>query len=153
MRTTAHREIGHLRALTEHEVPVDTFGSGFDPADPRTPAPLDELIDREEQLEMQRLTHTILDQLSERQRAIIALHSHGRSRRQIADHLGLSPRVVKRSIEHILAAGRDELLRVAGHGCEAGEGLVARTAFGLARAREMREAQLHLTTCPSCGAL
>lgn len=99
------------------------------------------------------MTHAILDQLSERQRQIVALHSHGRSRREIADHLDLSPRVVKRSIEHILATAREELVRLAGRGCGAGEGLVARTAFGLAGTREMREAQMHLATCPSCGAL
>ena len=153
LRTTAHREIAHLRASTEHEVPVDTWGSGFDPADPGTPAPVDVLIDREDEAEIRRVTHAILDQLSERQREIVALHSHGRSRREIADHLDLSPRVVKRSIEHILAAGRAELVRLAGRGCEAGEGLVSRVAFGLAGPREMREAQVHLATCASCGAL
>lgn len=46
LHTTAHREIGHIRARTEHEVPVDTSGSGFDPADPATLAPVDELIKR-----------------------------------------------------------------------------------------------------------
>jgi hypothetical protein len=52
-----------------------------------------------------------------------------------------------------MAVGREELVRLAGHGCESGESLVARFAFGLAGPREVREAQLHLATCPRCGAL
>jgi hypothetical protein len=56
-------------------------------------------------------------------------------------------------MEQILAIGRDELVRLAGDGCEAGEGLVARFAFGLTGSREARLAQLHLATCPQCGAM
>lgn len=153
LRTTIHREIGHLRKRYENEVPSDTFGSGYDPLDPDERTPEDELIDREDEAEVVRLTAAILDRLTERQRAIIALHTHGRSRRQIADHLDVSPRVVKRSIEHVLTAGREELVRLAGHGCQSGEELVARFAFGLARPREVSDAQLHLTSCPRCGAL
>ena len=56
-------------------------------------------------------------------------------------------------MEQILTIGRDQLVRLAGHGCEAGEGLVARSVFGLARSRDGRLAQLHLATCPRCGAM
>lgn len=153
LRTTIHREIGRQRKLAENELPSETFGSGYDPLDPDERTPEDELIDREDQAEINRLTAAILDQLNERQRAIIALHTQGRSRRQIADHLDISPRVVKRSIEHVLTAGRDELVRLAGHGCRSGEEMVARLAFGLAGSREASKAQRHLTSCPSCGAL
>lgn len=153
LRTTAHREIGHLRKRAENEVPVDTFGAGFDPLDPEERTVVDELIDREDEAEIRSITTSILDRLSERQRAIIALHTHGRSRSQIADHLDISPRVVKRSIERVLTAGRDELVRLAGHGCDSGEALVARFAFGLASSREASKAQMHLATCARCGAL
>ena len=65
----------------------------------------------------------------------------------------MTPRSVKRALERIMAVGREELVRLAGHGCESGESLVARFAFGLAGPREARQAQLHLATCPRCGAL
>lgn len=62
----------------------------------------------------------------ERQRAIAALYSHGRRRPEIAEHLGMTPRSVKRALERIMAVSREELVRLAGHGCESGESLVAR---------------------------
>jgi hypothetical protein len=65
----------------------------------------------------------------------------------------MTPRSVKRAIERIMSEGRDELVRLAGRGCESGEPLVARMAFGLASPRERRHAQRHLAECPTCGAL
>ncbi len=65
----------------------------------------------------------------------------------------MTQRSVKRTLERVMALGRDELVRLAGHGCESGEELVARLAFGLASPREMRRAQVHLTTCPRCCAM
>lgn len=77
----------------------------------------------------------------------------GRKRPQIATHLGMTRRSVKRQLEQIMTAGRAELVRLAGHGCATGEPLVARLVFGLATPREIRDAQLHLATCPRCGLL
>ena len=121
----------------------------------RSPAsdPVDELIEREDHEELERLARVILSGLSSRQRAVVALHTRGMRRQQIAEHLDLTPRTVKRSMEQVLAAGRNELLRLAGQGCGEGEQLVARLAFGLAGPREARRAQLHLATCGRCGAL
>ena len=121
----------------------------------RRPAsdPVDELIEREDHEELERLARVILSGLSSRQRAVVALHTRGLRRRQIAEHLDLTSRTVKRSMEQVLAAGRNELLRLAGQGCGEGEQLVARLAFGLAGPREARRAQLHLATCGRCGAL
>ena len=120
----------------------------------RSPAsdPVDELIEREDHEELERLARVILSGLSSRQRAVVALHTRGLRRRQIAEHLDLTSRTVKRSMEQVLAAGRNELLRLAGQGCGEGEQL-ARLAFGLAGPREARRAQLHLATCGRCGAL
>ena len=51
-----------------------------------------------------------------------------------------------------MTVGRDELVHLAGHGCAAGEPMVARLAFGLASPREAGQAQLHLAGCAQCGA-
>jgi len=121
------------------------------PRGPRGPTSC--LIDLEDRAEVQRVTGSVLAKLSERQREIVSLHGHGRKRPEIAEHLGMTPRSVKRALERIMAVGRDELVRLAGHGCESGETLVARFAFWLAGPGEARRAQLHLATCPRCGAM
>ena len=121
--------------------------------DHRAPAAEIAAIRREDEAEILRVTRVVVESLSERQRDVAALHTRGLHRREIAERLQLSQRVVKRSMEQVLAIGRDELIKLAGHGCDDGEGLVARFAFGLAGAREARLAQLHLATCPRCGAM
>ena len=65
----------------------------------------------------------------------------------------MTPRIVKRSVEAILATGRDQLVRLVGFGCPDGHELVARYAFGLAASREARRAQLHLVSCARCGTM
>ena len=157
LRTTTHHELGHIRKRawrrSRQELLVDISAVELQPVAGAARAPEDELIDREDQAEVERVTRAVLERLSERQRAIAALYSHGRRRPEIAEHLGMTPRSVKRALERIMAVGREELVRLAGHGCESGESLVARFAFGLAGPREVRQAQLHLATCPRCGAL
>ena len=153
LRTTTHREIAHQRRRWERERVADVSVEELEVAEHRTPPADVTAIRREERAEITRVTKVVLDQLSDRQRDVAALHVRDLPRREIAEHLRLSQRVVKRSMEQILAIGRDELVRLAGDGCEAGEGLVARFAFGLAGARDARLAQLHLATCPQCGAM
>ncbi len=153
LRTTTHREIAHQRRRSERARVIDVPVDDLVLTDHCAPAAEVTAIWREDHAEIERVTNVVLERLSERQRHVAALHTRGFSRRQIAEHLGLSERAVKRSMEQILAIGRDELVRLAGHGCEAGEGLVARSAFGLAGSREARLAQLHLATCPRCGAM
>jgi RNA polymerase sigma factor (sigma-70 family) len=153
LRTTTHRELGQMKRRTRREVLVDINSPEFQVADIADASPEQLLLDREAEAEVERITHAVLARLSERQRQVIALHSHGRQRAEIATHLGMTPRSVKRAIERIMAEGRDELVRLAGRGCESGEPLVARLAFGLASARERRQAQLHLAGCPTCGAM
>ena len=153
LRTTTHREVGRLRRRAGRELLL----AAGDPqlASARSPAsdPVDELIEREHYEELEQLARVILSGLSGRQRAVVALHTRGLRRQQIAEHLDLSPRTVKRSMEQVLAAGRNELLRLAGQGCNEGEQIVARLAFGLAGPRDARRAQLHLATCGRCGAM
>ena len=153
LRTTARRELARSRQRERREVPFETDALSLLPGAGHAPAPEEELIDREDDAELDRVAHAVLERLSERQREIAALHVHGGKRPQIAAHLGMTPRSVKRQLEQIMIAGRAELVRLAGHGCPAGEPLVARLAFGLASPREVRDAQLHLATCPRCGVL
>lgn len=157
LRTTTSRELGHLRKRESRrlqlEVLVDVSALDLPAASAGEGTPEDQLIEREEHAEVERVTRAVLARLSDPQRAVAALHSRGRKRPEIAAHLGMTPRTVKRTLERVFTVGRDELVRLAGHGCESGEPLVARFAFGLATPRQARQAQLHLATCPRCGAL
>jgi RNA polymerase sigma factor (sigma-70 family) len=153
LRTTARRELARSRRRGRREVPVEMEALSVLPGAGVAPAPEQELIDREGDPDVDRVAHAVLERLSERQREIVALHARGGKRPQIAVHLGLTPRTVKRQLERIMTVGRAELVHLAGHGCEAGEPMVARLAFGLASPREAGEAQLHLATCAQCGLL
>ncbi len=137
LRTTTHRELGHMQKRARREVLVAVPAPALEDAARSTVGPDDELIAREDQAELERVTRTVLTRLSERQREIAVLHSHGLRRPQIAEHLGMTNRSVKRAIERIMTVGRDELVRHAGHGCKSGEDLVARFAFGLASPRQV----------------
>jgi RNA polymerase sigma factor (sigma-70 family) len=153
LRTTARRELGRIYERARREVLIDTVELARHADVGAAVAPEQELIEREDDVEIERIAHAVLGRLSDRQRQIAALHVRGRKRPQIATHLGMTPRTVKRQLERIMTVGRDELVRLAGEGCGAGEPLVARLAFGLASPREVRDAQLHLATCPRCGML
>lgn len=153
VRTTARRELARSRRRAGREVPTETGVLTLLAGVRVAPAPEQELIDRDDDLEVDRLARAVLGRLSARQREIVALHVRGSKRPQIAAQLGTTPRSVKRQLERVMTAGRAELVRLAGHGCETGEPLVARLAFGLADPREVRDAQLHLATCPRCGVL
>jgi RNA polymerase sigma factor (sigma-70 family) len=157
LRTTTHRELWRLQKppwpRSQPESLVDVHACEVGPAVCTVRTPEDDLIARDDRAELERVTGAVLARLSERQREIAVLHSHGRSRSEIAERVGVTPRTVKRALEQIMALGRSELVRLAGRGCASGESLVARFAFGLASPREAREAQLHLTTCQTCGAL
>src|SRR4051794_19691717 len=153
LRTTARRELARSEQRARRELPVDPHVLSLLPGAGFAAAPEQQLIDHEDDLEVERVARAVLARLSERQRELIALHVRGRKRAQIAAHLGITPRSVKRQLARIMAEARAELVRLAGEGCPARQPLVARLAFGLANPREVREAQLHLATCPRCGVL
>jgi RNA polymerase sigma factor (sigma-70 family) len=153
LRTTTHRELGHMLRRARFELPAgDAFGT-LEAIPDTAGGPVEQLIEREDQEELARVARAVVVQLSERQRHIAALHARKRRRPEIAQHLGMTPRTVKRQLERIMAVGRAELVRLGGHGCDDGEPVVTRFAFGLASPREVRLAQVHLATCPKCSAL
>jgi RNA polymerase sigma factor (sigma-70 family) len=154
LRTTTHHELGDMRDRVKQEILVDDIShAAFESTDAALASPAEVLIESEDRAEIDRLTLAVLDRLADRERQIAVLHSHGLARKDIAEHLGVTPRLVKRSVEEILATGRDQLVRLVGFGCANGHELVTRYAFGLAAKREARRAQLHLTTCARCGAM
>jgi DNA-directed RNA polymerase specialized sigma24 family protein len=145
--------VDDMRERLKREVLVEHSAKEFQTVDPTLAPPDEVLIKREERAELDQLTLAILDRLDERRRKVAVLHSHGLARNDIARHLGVTARIVKRDVEGILAAGREQLTRVVGAGCPDGHQLVSRYAFGLAGGRDARRAQFHLATCARCGAM
>jgi RNA polymerase sigma factor (sigma-70 family) len=150
---TTDSTVDDMRDRLKREVLVDHSAKEFQTADASLASPDEVLIRREERAELDELTVAILERLDERERTVAVLHSHGLARNEIARHLGITARIVKRDVEGILATGREQLTRVVGSGCPEGHKLVSRYAFGLAAGREARRAQLHLSTCARCGAM
>jgi hypothetical protein len=150
---TTDSTVDDMRDRLKREVLVDHSAKEFQTVDRSLAAPDEVLIKREERAELDELTRAILERLDERERRVAVLHSHGLARNDIARHLGVTARIVKRDVEGILATGREQLTRVVGTGCPDGHKLVSRYAFGLAAGREARRAQLHLATCARCGAM
>ncbi len=153
LRTTAQRELWRIQKRARREPPVDIDAIPLHPDAWTVLGPEHELIENEDLLEVDEAAQAVLTRLSERQREIVALQSRGKTRPQIAAHLGMTQRTVKRQLERIMTTGRGELVRLAGHGCKDGETVVARMAFGLASQREIRDAQLHLALCRQCGSM
>lgn len=153
LRTTTHRHLSEMREQGQREIPVDISSAVFESSDASFASPPDVLIEREDRAEVRRVMLGMIGALAERERQIAVLHSRGLARNEIARHLGITPRMVKRSVEEILRTGRDQLVRLTGFGCADGHELVSRYAFGLVADREARSAQAHLTTCARCGAM
>jgi RNA polymerase sigma factor (sigma-70 family) len=152
LRKTTGTLLRDARERLKREVLVDHTAPEFRAVDPTAP-PDEVVIKREERAEIDALTGAILDRLCDRERTIAILHSHGYARKEIAERLGLTARVVKRSVEDVLSTGRSQLAKFTGYGCAEGHELVCRYAFGLAAGREAQRAQLHLATCQQCGGM
>jgi DNA-directed RNA polymerase specialized sigma24 family protein len=140
------------RAHLRHEVLVDwsTVTSELAPASEGADV---ELIEREREREQADLARTVLASLNERQRRVAALHSHGLQGSEIARHLRTSRLRVKHLKAESMARARAALVAQGGGGCEEGEQLISRVAFGLASGREHSQAQLHMVECERCAAV
>jgi RNA polymerase sigma factor (sigma-70 family) len=153
IRTVAHRALNREREFLSRQVPVDPSGDGLDAFAADAPTPEQQVIDREDEVDLAALTETVAAALAERQRDVLALYGAGYKRPEIAARLGITDRVVKRDLLEILDHARVALARLAGGGCERGESLIVRLACGLATPTEASQAQLHLARCDRCQQL
>jgi DNA-binding CsgD family transcriptional regulator len=140
------------RAHLRYEVLVDWRAVESELAPAREGADV-ELIERERQREQAELAQTVLASLNERQRRVAALHSHGLTGPEIARQLRTSRLRVKHLKAESMARARAALVAQGGGGCEDGERLISRLAFGLASGREHSQAQLHMVGCERCAAV
>jgi hypothetical protein len=154
LKRTTLRRVGRLleRAHLRYEVLVDWSAVESELAPAREGADV-ELIERERQREQAELARTVLASLNERQRRVTALHSHGLNGSEIAQHLRTSRLRVKHLKAESMARARAALVAEGGGGCEDGERLISRVAFGLASGREHGQAQLHMVGCERCAAV
>src|SRR3954463_7671831 len=95
--------VDDARDRLKREVLVDHSAPAFQRADLSLAPPDELLIKREERAELNQLTLAILERLDGRARNVAVLHCHGLARNDIAQQLGVTPRVVKREVEGILA--------------------------------------------------
>jgi DNA-directed RNA polymerase specialized sigma24 family protein len=153
IRTTAHRALNRERDRLERQMPVDPVSGSFDAIAAGELSPEQQVIAREDQVDLVALTETVASALPDRQRTVLALWGADFNRPEIAEHLDTRERIVKRDLLEILDQARAALSRLVGGGCEGGESLVLRLACGLADPVEMAQAQLHLARCPRCQQL
>jgi DNA-binding CsgD family transcriptional regulator len=154
LKRATRRRVKRLleRAHLRHEVLVDWSAVNSKLAPAGEPADV-ELIERERQCEQAELARTVLASLNERERRVTALHSHGLNGSEIARQLRTSRLRVKHLKAESMARARAALVAQGGGGCEDGERLISRVAFGLAGGREHSQAQLHMVACERCAAV
>lgn len=150
IRTVAHRTLSREREHQRRQISVDPTSRTLTAVADDAPPPEQELIDRDDEGDLIALTHEVSASLVDRQRDVLALYGAGRNRPQIAKHLDVSDRIVKRDLYKILDRARAVLSRREGGGCDLGETLIVRLACDMATSTEASQAQLHLARCPRC---
>jgi RNA polymerase sigma factor (sigma-70 family) len=99
-----------------------------------------------------RRVREIVDELSDRKRAIIKLrYFYDRSPSEVQRLLGISERIYRRDLERAIRqlADRYELVRN-GEYCETRRSLILAFVAGIAGPGRVREARAHLAGCPAC---
>jgi RNA polymerase sigma factor (sigma-70 family) len=153
IRTTAHRVLSREDDHHLRELAVDPTGASLQELAAEEPGPEEETIEHEDEDELVTLVREVSASLPERKRDVLALYGAGYKRPEIASHLGLSDRAVKRDLLEIMDEARAAIARKAGGGCQRGEPLVLRFAYGLAGAAESEQARLHMKGCRRCEVL
>ena len=153
IRTTAHRVLSREDDHHRRELAVDPTGASLQELAAEEPGPEEETIEHEDEAELVALVREVSASLPERKRDVLALYSAGYKRPEIASRLGLSDRAVKRDLLEIMDEARAAIARKAGGGCQRGEPLVLRFAYGLASAAEAEQARLHMKGCRRCEVL
>jgi DNA-directed RNA polymerase specialized sigma24 family protein len=151
IRTAAHRALTHELRRRRRQVPADPGDGPLGEALAGGPGPAEELIGLEDESDLDVFVREVASSLSGTRRDVLALWAAGRRRSEIAAELDVPERVVKRSLEELMAEARSTLARHAGGGCEEGEGIVLRLACGLASVSEAARAKLHLDGCGRCS--
>ena len=151
LRTAAPRALLRELKLRRRSGPEDPADGTIASAASAHLGPAEELIALEDDLDLDVLVREITDSLSEARRDVLALWAAGLGRAEISQRLGVSERVVKRSLEEIMGEARAALARHAGGGCSDGENLVMRSACGLTGAAEAARSRLHLSGCTPCS--
>jgi RNA polymerase sigma factor (sigma-70 family) len=151
IRITAHRVLSREDDRLARQAPTDPSSETLDAIAASAPGPAEQVIDREDESDLATLAGSVAADLPlQRQRDVLALYGAGYNRPEIAAHLGIRERTVKRDLLEILDRTRAALARLAGGGCDAGESLIVRLACGLATPVEESQAQLHLARCQRC---
>jgi DNA-directed RNA polymerase specialized sigma24 family protein len=151
VRTVAYRKLAREDERGRHELPVDPTEGTLERAASEESGPAEELIALEDDMDLELLVREVASSLSGRRREILALWGAGLKRPEIASRLDISERAVKRDLLAIMEEARVVLARHAGSGCEIGEPLVLRAAYGLAAGEEAEQARLHLSRCHRCA--
>jgi DNA-directed RNA polymerase specialized sigma24 family protein len=152
IRNAAYHSLTREVKRQKRVIAVDPVAGALKLAASELPGPAEELIALEDELDLEVLVREFADSLSTDRREILSLWGVGHKRPEIASRLGISERIVKRSIEEMMQEARISLAEAAGGGCEWGESLVLRFACGLASAPEAEQARAHLERCARCSA-
>lgn len=151
IRITAHRVLSREDDRLARQVPTDPTTDELDAIAASAPGPAEQVIDREDEGDLTTLARSVAAELPlQRQRDVLALYGAGYKRSEIAAHLGVRERTVKRDLLEILDRTRGALARLAGGGCDTGEPLIVRFACGITSPVEESQAQLHLACCQRC---
>lgn len=152
IRTAAYHALIREAEHRGRMIPVAPSAGALEGAVSEEPGPAEELISLEDEADLDALVREVASGLSERRRQILRLWGEGLKRPEIAARLGLSERVVKRDLRIIVEAARAALAGKVEGGCEQGEPLVLRLAYGLASGAEAQQARLHVDRCGRCAA-